>query len=229
MSLDRRRFLSACGSLGFASTLLPGVLYSVAAQAEAKRITAEMIDAAAGIAGVPVQPEQRAAMLSILNANRKSFDELRVLKLANDVPPAFIFDPLPPGQEPTSPPVGTDIRKPLRISQAPAIAAKEVPKDLNQIAFATVRELGELMRRKKVSSVALTEMYIARLKKFDPWLHFVITITEARALAQAKEADKEISAGKYRSILHGLPWGGKDLLAVRAIPPRGEPAGSRIR
>jgi Asp-tRNA(Asn)/Glu-tRNA(Gln) amidotransferase A subunit family amidase len=215
MSLDRRRFLNACGSLGFASTLLPGVLFTIAAKAEDPRVTPEMIDEAAIIAGVPIATDQKDAMLSILNSNRKGFAELRALNIPNSVPPAIIFNPMPPGQEPTPPPAGADLRKPLHVSSAPAIAGKDVPKDLNELAFATVRELGELVRRRKVSSVALTEMYIARLKKYDPTLHFVVTITEERALTQAKEADKEIAAGKYRSHLHGLPWGGKDLLAVK--------------
>ncbi len=218
MSLDRRRFLNACSSLGFASTLLPGVLYTIAAEAEDAKITAALIDHAALIAGIPIEPDQKAAMLSILNTNRKGFDELRALNMPNSVPPAIIFDPMPPGQTPASPPAGADPRKPLRVSPAPAIAGKDVPKDLNEIAFATARELGELVRRKKVSSLNLTEMYIARLKKYDPTLHFVVTITEERALAQAKEADKEVAAGKFRSRLHGVPWGGKDLLAVKGYP-----------
>jgi len=218
MSLDRRRFMNACGSLGFASTLLPGVLYTIAAEAEETKeikITAAMIDDAALIAGVPIAPDQKAAMLSILNSNRKGFDDLRALNMPNSLPPSIVFDPMPPGQRPTPPPAGTDLRKPLHISPAPAIASREVPKDLNDLAFCTVRELGELVRRKKVSSLALTEMYIARLKKYDPLLHFVVTLTEERALAQAKEADKEIAAGRYRGVLHGLPWGGKDLLAAK--------------
>ena len=193
MSLDRRKFLSACGSLGFGATLLPGVLFTIAAKAEDKRITADMIDDAAIIAGVPVAPDQKEAMLSILNTNRKGFVELRTLELRNDIPPAFIFDPMPPGQEPTPPPPGADLRKPLHITAAPAIASKDVPKDLNEIAFATVRELGELVRCKKVSSLDLTEMYIARLKKYNQQLYLVITLTEERALAQAREADKEIA------------------------------------
>jgi Asp-tRNA(Asn)/Glu-tRNA(Gln) amidotransferase A subunit family amidase len=218
MSLDRRQFLNSCGKLGFASTLLPGVLFTIAAKAESKRITADMIDQAALIAGIVIEPDQKAQMLAILNTNLKGFEELRALKMSNSIPPAFVFDPLPPGQEPTPPPAGADLRKPLHISPAPAIASKEVPKDLNELAFCTVRELGELVKHKKVSSLNLTEMYIARLKKYDPVLHFVITLTEDRALAQAKEADKEIAAGKYRSILHGLPWGGKDLLAAKGYP-----------
>lgn len=218
MSLDRRQFLSSCSKLGFASTLLPGALFTIAAKAEGKRITAEMIDQAALIADIKIADDQKAAMLSILNTNLKGFEEFRALKMPNSVPPAFIFDPLPPGQEPTPLAVGVDPRKPLHIGLAPAIASKEVPKDLNELAFCTVRELGELVRRKKVSSLDLTQMYIARLKKYDPVLHFVITLTEDRALAQAKEADKDIAAGKYRSILQGLPWGGKDLLAVKGYP-----------
>ncbi len=218
MSLDRRAFLNSCGRLGFASTLLPGVLYTLAARAEDQRITAAMIDDAALIAGVPIAPDQKAAMLSILNSNRKSFDELRALHIPNSVSPAFIFDPLPPGQQPTPPLPGANPRKPLHVSPPPAIAAKDVPGDLNALAFATIRELGELVRRKKVSSLALTEMYLARLKKYNPKLNFYVTLTEERALAQAREADRDIAVGKYRSILHGLPWGGKDLLAVKGYP-----------
>ena len=215
MSLDRRQFLNTCGSLGFASTLLPGALFTLAARAEEKRVTVAMIDQAAMIAGIPLSDDQKTALVAALNSNLPTFEALRAVKLPNSVPPAYIFDPMPPKQEPTPPPVGADLRKPLHISPAPAIASKEVPSDLNDLAFCTVRELGELVRHKKVSSLALTEMYLERLKKYDPQLHFIITLTEDRALAQAKAADKEIAAGKYRSALHGLPWGGKDLLATK--------------
>ena len=220
MSLDRRKFLSTCSSFGFASTLLPGVLYGLAAQAQDKdkRITGAMIDEAAAIAGIQIAEDQKAAMLATLNGNRKSFEDLRELHLTNAVPPAFCFDPMPPGQYPIAPPAGADLRKPLHISPAPAIASKGVPKDLNELAFCTIRELGELVRLKKVSSLALTEMYLGRLKKYNPKLNFYVTLTEERALVQAGEADKDIAAGKYRSVLHGLPWGGKDLLAVKGYP-----------
>jgi Asp-tRNA(Asn)/Glu-tRNA(Gln) amidotransferase A subunit family amidase len=78
-----------------------------------------------------------------------------------------------------------------------------------------VRELAELVKMRKVTSVDLTKMYLGRLKKYDPELHFVITLTEERAMERASAADKEIAAGKYRGPLHGIPWGGKDLLAVK--------------
>ena len=86
------------------------------------------------------------------------------------------------------------------------------------LAFLTVRELAELIRAKRVTSTTLTRMYLARLKRFDPKLHCVITLTEERALKQAAAADAEIAAGHYRGPLHGIPWGGKDLLAVKGYP-----------
>ena len=71
---------------------------------------------------------------------------------------------------------------------------------------------------RKITSLALTQMYLSRLKRYDAKLHFSITLTEERALAQAKAADAEIAAGKYRGPLHGIPWGAKDLLAVKGYP-----------
>jgi len=214
MALDRRSFLSVTGRLGFASTLLPGALYSIASQAEqvssATKITPEMIDQAAALAGVQVSAEQKQMMLDGLNEQRESYAAIRKLDIPNSVPPAYIFDPLPPGA------VVDTVQKPARLSAAPAIAS--VPGNLEELAFYSVRELAELVRTKKVSSTNLTEMYLARLKRLDPRLHFAITVTEERALAKAKEADAEIGAGKYRGPLHGIPWGAKDLLAVKGYP-----------
>src|SRR5437764_12659823 len=102
---------------------------------------------------------------------------------------------------------------PVKVAAAAAVTAV-APKNLEDVAFYSVRQLAELVRTKKVSSAALTEMYIARLKRYDPILKFVITLTEERALAQAKEADREIAAGKYGGPRHGWPWGAKDRLAV---------------
>jgi Asp-tRNA(Asn)/Glu-tRNA(Gln) amidotransferase A subunit family amidase len=219
MPLDRRHFLAVCSAAGLAGTLLPGTLYTLAAQAEQQRsetpkapqpITDAMLQAAATLAGVPLTAEQRAMMLDGLNQQRKSYDAIRALHIPNSVAPAYIFDPLPPG-------VAIDTgRRPMRISKAPSIA--HAPSNLEDLAFLSVRELSEYVRTKKVSSTALTEMYLTRLKRYDPMLHFVVTLTEERAMTQAREADREIAAGKYRGPLHGLPWGAKDLLAVKGYP-----------
>ncbi|WP_349627431.1 amidase [Alloacidobacterium dinghuense] len=198
-----------------ASTLFPGALYTLAAQEktgsdEKTKITPEMIHAAAALAGVTITAEQKQMMLDGLNQQHEAYDAIRKLHLPNSVPPAYIFDPLPPGAK-----VNAERHEP-RYSTAPAMGT--LPANLEELAFASVVDLGDLVRRKKVSSTNLTEMYIARIKRYDPTLHFVVTITEERALAKAKEADAEIAAGKYRGPLHGLPWGAKDLLAVKGYP-----------
>jgi Asp-tRNA(Asn)/Glu-tRNA(Gln) amidotransferase A subunit family amidase len=205
--INRRNFLTLCSSLGLTGTLFPGALLALAQ--EKGKVTPEMIDQAAVIADVPIPAEDRQMMLRTLDSQAKGYEEVYQLHLANGVQPAMLFDPFT-GAAPHQP-----TRRSSRMSAAPAIAARGVPKNLEEIAFASVRELAEYVRTKKVSSTALTEMYLERLKRYDPTLHFVITSTEERARAKAKEADREIAAGKYRGPLHGLPWGAKDLLAAK--------------
>ncbi len=149
MALDRRAFLSTCSRFGLASTLFPGALYTLAAQEKADadaemKITPEMIDAAAALAGVTIAAEQKKAMLDGLNQQHEAYDAIRKLHLPNSVPPAYIFNPLPPGAT-----VSTDKHEP-RYSKAPTVAT--VPSNLDDLAFASVVELGDLVRRKKVSS-----------------------------------------------------------------------------
>ncbi|MCU1331686.1 MAG: Amidase [Candidatus Angelobacter sp.] len=204
--LDRRTFLTVCSRFGLTATLLPGVLWAMAD--EKGKVTREMIDSAATVADVHIADEYKDMMLEDLNSYNEGFEAISALHIKNEVAPAVIFDPVLPGMK-----FETE-RHPIKISAAPTTAGA-VPKNLEDVAFYSVRQLAELVRTKKVSSAALTEMYIARLKRYDPVLKFMITLTEERALAQAKEADREIAAGKYRGPLHGLPWGAKDLLAVK--------------
>src|SRR5438477_7133158 len=205
--LDRRRFLAVCSQLGLTSTLFPGVLWGMA-ELQGK-VTKEMIGNAADIADVAIPDDLRDAMLESLDQNRKNYEEIYKLHIANSVAPAYVFDPVLPGMK------FETVKRPLRMSGAPALNISGAPKNLEDLAFYTVRQLAELVRTRKVSSAALTEMYLARLKKYDPMLKFVITRTEDRAHAKAQEADREIAGGKYRGPLHGLPWGAKDLLAVK--------------
>jgi Asp-tRNA(Asn)/Glu-tRNA(Gln) amidotransferase A subunit family amidase len=205
--LDRRQFLATCSEYGLGSTLFPGALWALAHTRDT--VTKDMIEQAAIIADVPIAPENRDAMVASLNQAVKGYDAIYALHMANGVAPAVMFDPtLPSMSFPTE-------RRPMRMSTA---TAHTVPSNLEDLCFATVRELAEFVRTRKVSSTALTEMYLARLKRLDPVLHCVITLTEDRAMAQAKEADRDIAAGKYRGPLHGLPWGAKDLLAAKGYP-----------
>ena len=221
MALDRREFLNLTGRFGFASTLFPGALYAIAAQAQARtpgkpdtpelpKITPEMIGQAAALAGITIPADDIQAMLDGLNQQRDSYAEIRKLHLPNGVAPAFVFDPLPPGAT-----VNAQREKPV-YSKAPATLT--MPSNLEDLAFSSALELGDLVRRRKVSSLDLTQMYLARLKRYDPLLHFGITLTEERALTQARDADAEIARGHDRGPLHGLPWGAKDLLAVKGYP-----------
>jgi Asp-tRNA(Asn)/Glu-tRNA(Gln) amidotransferase A subunit family amidase len=168
-----------------------------------------MIDNAATIADVPIPEETKEMMLDNLNQRAKGYEAIYALHISNSVEPCLVFDPVVPGMKFETEP------RPSRISKPSILAAPGTPKNLEEVAFASVRELAELVRTKKVSSMALTEMYLERLKRYDPKLKFVVTLTEVRARARAKEADREIAAGKYRGPLHGLPWGAKDLLAAK--------------
>ncbi len=98
------------------------------------------------------------------------------------------------------------------------------------IAFSSVAQLSRWIEQRKLTSDRLTRIYLKRLQQFDPKLHCVITLTRDLALAQAKQADEEISAGHYRGPLHGIPWGAKDLLDTAGIPTTygAEPFRNRI-
>ena len=184
---------------------------SAAAAAGLPKITDAMIEAASAIAGVSFTPEQRAVMLEALSDERDSAVELRKIPLANGVAPSLVQDPVLPGT------VLETERRPAKLGPAPAVAEISVSNE-EQVAFATVRQLGELLRTKKTTSVELTKLYLGRLRRYDPTLHFVITLTEQRALDQAAAADRELAAHKARGPLHGIPWGAKDLLAVKGYP-----------
>jgi Asp-tRNA(Asn)/Glu-tRNA(Gln) amidotransferase A subunit family amidase len=214
MDAQRRRFLAVCSAFGVSGTLMPGVLWSLAQNApnvpDPKKITRQMIDQAADVAGISIDDQYKEMMLDDLNAQAKSYEAVRALKVPNNVPPALRFDPELPGMkfEPWSP-------AQVRLT-GPAVAA--LPKDPLDLVFSSVAQQAEWLRTKKISSVTLTETYIERINTVNPILHFMITPTFDRARMQAKEADREIAAGKYRGPLHGVTWGAKDLLAVKGYP-----------
>jgi Asp-tRNA(Asn)/Glu-tRNA(Gln) amidotransferase A subunit family amidase len=223
--LDRRGFLAACSRAGITSALLPGILYTLAAQAEGvapgakssglAKITSEMIDQAALLAGVgPFTADQKKMMLDGLHDQRGFYEPIRALKLANSVAPAFVFHPLPASGAHEIRMV-TEKHEVAGWSPDPALSA---PAKIEDLAFATVSELASLLRTGEITSLALTQMYLERLKQYDSKLHFVITLMEERALEQARAADAEFAAGKFRGPLHGIPWGAKDLLAVKGYP-----------
>ncbi len=238
--IDRREFLARCSAAGVGSSLLPGVVLGMAAAAEGQSaaaedksklppITVEMLEAALAVAGLTLTTEQRKMMLEGVSGNRDGLEAIRALHLPNAVAPAVVFDPRPVGfAMPQKPDVHAAKKKQV-LNLPPSepndgsgviapVSTQGIAGNDDKLAFATVRQLGELLRTRKVTSTELTKLYLARLKRYDPKLHFVITLLEDRALAQAGAADRELAAGKWRGPLHGVPWGAKDLLAVKGYP-----------
>jgi Asp-tRNA(Asn)/Glu-tRNA(Gln) amidotransferase A subunit family amidase len=205
--LDRRAFVSYFSAAGLSGTLFPGALWAYAQQEQ--RVTKPMIEDAEKVAGLEFTDGEREQMLRGLNQNVEHWEQLRSVPLPNSVVPAVQFDPQLPGVPYPTSQVAADPGPP------PAV---ERPGKLEDVAFWSVRQLGELLRTRQVTSVELTTMYLARLKRFDAQLKAVINVTEERALRQAEAADREIAGGRYRGPLHGVPWGAKDLLAVRGYP-----------
>jgi len=204
-ALDRRSFMSYFAGAGLSSTLFPGVLW--AKLANGAEITVDTIASAEEMAGVHFDQTERELMLDGLKQQAARIDALHKVPLANSVSPAIRFDPLPPGKK-----IQPEPRRPMVRGK---VATRATPADIEELAFLPVTELSELIRRQRVSSLALTRMYLARLRKYDPVLRCVISFTEERALKQAQAADDELRRGRYRGPLHGIPWGAKDLLAVR--------------
>jgi Asp-tRNA(Asn)/Glu-tRNA(Gln) amidotransferase A subunit family amidase len=105
-----------------------------------------------------------------------------------------------------------------------------LPSNDADIAFAPITRLSRWIEQRKLTSERLTQIYLRRIEQFDAKLRCVITVTRELAMTQARKADQEIGAGKYRGPLHGIPWGGKDLLDTAGIPTTygAEPYRNRI-
>ena len=186
--LDRRSFLAVCSRFGLTVSLLPGVLWAMAD--EKGKVTREMIDNAAAVADVHIADEYKDMMLEDLNSYTEGFDAIYALHIKNDVAPAVIFDPVLPGMK-----LDTE-RRPIKISAAPSIAGA-APKNLEDVAFYSVRQLAELVRSRKVSSVNLTAMYLERLKKGE-----IVTLEQNAHELWRPDFESYISA--IRTFLEGV-------------------------
>jgi Asp-tRNA(Asn)/Glu-tRNA(Gln) amidotransferase A subunit family amidase len=146
------------------------------------------------------------SMMGNLNNYLLMYKSMHKTLPSNDIPYPFAFNPAPPGMK-----VSTKKEKiywdiPLQV---------EVPANKNELAFYSIPQLASLVFNKKISSAELTRFFIDRLKKWGDTLECVITLTEDLAMKQAKQADEELKTGIYRGPLHGIPYGLKDLFAVK--------------
>jgi Asp-tRNA(Asn)/Glu-tRNA(Gln) amidotransferase A subunit family amidase len=206
---DRRSFLACFAGLGLASAVFPRVPLARVEEEPTSQVNADMVRAAAAVAGVAFTDQQITKLVDRANKHLAEYKDLHRIELDNSVAPPFYFNPLVPG-------VRIDrVKRPFRASE-PAHVTR--PRALEDVAFWPVTQLAALVRSKQVRSLELAEMYLDRIKRHNPKLLCVVTATQDRALRQAREADREIAAGHYRGPLHGVPWGLKDLGAVKGYP-----------
>ena len=221
--VDRRKFVKALPALGIAGVAASRISFDVRGQTPtpspspapspspsptpAPRITKEMMHQAEKLIGIELNDAQEAMALGGVNRNLDSYEAIRKVDVPLDTEPAIAFHP-------------SRAKKELYVSRTKFRFAKvEAPqfKNVEELAFASVPQLAELLRTRRITSTELTKMYLARLKRYGPKLLCIVTLTEDLALKQAAAADAELKRGKYRGPLHGIPWGAKDLFATKAI------------
>ncbi len=174
------------------------------------RVTKEQVQAALKLLGLEFQDAEIEMMLRNVDNALASYEAVRKIDIPLDTEPSFTFHPGLPDRVP--------IKGPQRFETTiPAKSIAKAPSNLEDLAFLPVTELAPLVRSRAVSSMDLTRMYLARMKKYSPKLLCLITLTEELALQQAAAADAEIKAGKYRGPLHGIPFGVKDLYDTKGI------------
>ncbi|WP_420454972.1 amidase [Rubrivirga sp.] len=217
---DRRRFLASAGlfaaGAAWPASALPAPLDAHrlgpgAPPADGLRpdLTVADLACAEAVQGLAFSDADRALMLDDVAERLDSLAAIRDAEPPNGVPPALVLDLGLSGRERPGPGPGAVVPR-------PALTAR--PADDRDLAFASIPELGALLRSGAVTSVGLTELFLGRLRQFDPVLQAVVTLTTDRALDTARARDRELAAGVDRGPLHGIPYGAKDLLAARSAP-----------
>ena len=163
------------------------------------------VAAAQQLAGLTFSDAEIDTIYNYLIRNRTGFDTMRTFALDYSDLPAILFDPHPKGFK---------IPDHARSQTWSVSAGVALPANQNDLAFYSIMELASLIKSQKITSEQLTLFFINRLRDHDPILKAVITVTEARALEQARRVDEEITLGRYRGPLHGVPYGVKDIIAV---------------
>ncbi|WP_242920888.1 amidase [Pontibacter liquoris] len=170
------------------------------------KITIAVLQDAQKLMGLHFTDAQLDSATSEVEDFRKSYEAIRKVPLPNNVAPALVFNPIP---------VGYTFEQQRQAFEVATPDNVKLPKNRDELAFYTIPQLAQLIRTRQLSSVELTTFYLNRLKKYGPKLECVITLTDELALQQARQADQEIKAGKYKGLLHGIPFGVKDLLSTR--------------
>ena len=199
--------MRALKTMSLALSLLAAA--NASSQADTTPVSRRAVLEAEKLNGLNFSDDKIDMMLPGLKDQADTFEALRKFPLSNSVPPAILFNPIPVGMK-------FDCeRKKFKLSRP---AKVKLPANLDDLAFFSIGDLAQLIKTRQITSERLTLFYLDRLKKYGPKLECVVTLTEELALRQAKRADEEIAHGIYRGPLHGIPYGAKDLLAVRGLP-----------
>lgn len=171
--------------------------------------TLQEIQAARAILQLELTATEVEQLRGTLQRHQREWKQLRGVSTPNSLAPVTHFSPLLPGMQIR----GKGVKPtPIHLPDFPR------PANLEDLAFADIATLAGLIRSRKVSCLELTQMYLQRLRRLDRSLHCVVHFTEERALQQARQLDQELQAGRWRGLLHGIPWGAKDLFAVPDYP-----------
>ena len=164
------------------------------------------ISQAARLIDLSLTAAEKDSMVDGLNENLQHYRKMHEVPIANDLPYPFAFDPAPHGMIVPVKQTAINWNIPANVS---------LPANRNELAFYSIMQLASLIKSKKISSVELTTFFLDRLKKWGDTLQCVITLTPELAIEQAKEADAALKKGIYKGPLHGIPYGLKDLFAVK--------------
>lgn len=182
------------------------VLLLLTTALHAQQIDTNTVTSAAQLIGLNFTTAEKDSMLDGLKDNLGNYEKMHRQSIPNSLAYPFTFNPAP-----------ADFTIPVKQAAVTwnTPANVSLPQHKNDLAFYSVMQLASLIKNKKISSVELTQFFLNRLKKWGDTLECVITLTEELALQQARQADEEIKKGIYRGPLHGIPYGLKDLFAVK--------------
>ncbi|MCH7398803.1 amidase [Belliella sp. DSM 107340] len=169
-------------------------------------ITPQAIEGAETLIGLSFSASEKDSMIQNLKNYKSGYEKMREKNIENAIAPSLIFNPLPHGFFPNQNQEKPNWGLPSEV---------DLPESDHDIAFLSVAELSTLIKSQKITSERLTKIYLKRIKNYGDTLQSVITLLEKEAIDQAKAMDMEIKSGKYRGPLHGIPYGVKDLFAVK--------------
>jgi Asp-tRNA(Asn)/Glu-tRNA(Gln) amidotransferase A subunit family amidase len=208
--LSRRGALAVLGTAGIGTAVFQRAL---AATAGGGPVSPQMVADAEWVAGIKLTEPQREAVVNAFKWAPEDLEHVRAIELDNSVLPGLRFAPLAsPAALPD--PRGYEVKP----SPAPGSDPLSRPDSDEELAFSSIRQLGNLLRNRQISSVELTKLYLERLRRYDPLLKCVVTYMDELALKQAERADQELRAKNDRGPLHGIPWGVKDILSYPGYP-----------